>query len=147
MLLDYKAVGVELVTPAIEERNFKDWAGYAKGKMNTQRSFNSNQIYNPKINAQESIIMRHLPQQYVMAMEHKTKNPRQKHKISTTTNAMIKGAYIDARQKVQMESSYPDKQNASNSFGLTKHDSTSPFRSKVGGKREAQQSIKQKPTQ
>ena len=72
-----------------------------------------------------------------MAMEHKVKNPTKgKHKISTTTNAMIKGAYIDSKQRAIVEPTNPDKQNTSYSLGLTKHESTSPFRQKIAAKKD-----------
>ena len=72
-----------------------------------------------------------------MAMEQKGKNPtKAKHKISTTTNAMIKGAYIDSKQRAIDYPTIPDKQNASHSLGLTKHESTSPFRQKIAAKRD-----------
>ena len=110
--------------------------------MNSNRSYNSNAVYNPSINAQDAIVIRHLPQQFVMAMEHRAKNPKAKHKISTTTNAMIKGAYIDSKPRA-VDITNPDRQNASLSLGLTKHDSTSPFRHKITAKKEMPQ--KQRP--
>ena len=63
MLLDYKAVGVELVMPTIEFLNFKDWASYSKStKMTGRSNYSNNYTFSPKVNCQDQLVNYKLPQ-------------------------------------------------------------------------------------
>ena len=62
MLLDYRAVGVELVIPQSELRNFKDWASVYNKGMKSGRSYQStNYAISPKVNYQDHMPLQKLP--------------------------------------------------------------------------------------
>ena len=102
MLLDYRAVGVELVFPEIELRNFKDWASYrTKGsKMPLRTHHPTSHHFSPRMNCQEKALLHQLPGPLEMkqfAYEHihgRKTNPYIKKKIAVNTNKTIASAYL-----------------------------------------------------
>ena len=109
MLLDYRAVGVELVIPPIELRNFKDWASVL---WKTHKKVGSNVYgdhFSPKGNYQKGNILPGVNSLMKELANEQRKATSQTRTKKFTTNKAITNVYVDLKTKTQGELSNFDR--------------------------------------